>query len=58
MPHVSCDSVSVWGGGLLHKIFGTRVQHAIKNWNLLDVRFCKNEGSKRSKNNEKGGQLD
>ncbi len=26
----------------------------IKNWTQLDLRFCKNEGSKRFKNNENG----
>ncbi len=25
---------------------------------FLDLKFCKNEGSKRSNNNEKGGQQD
>ncbi len=35
-----------------------RVQHAKNNWNQLDLKLCKNEGSKRSKINEKGGQLD
>ncbi len=37
--------------------FGNQVQHAIKNWIQSDLRFCKNEGSKRSKINENGGQL-
>ncbi len=46
------------GGGVLHQIFGTRVQHAIKNWTQLDLMFCENEWSKRFKINEKGGQLD
>ncbi len=41
------------GGGILHQIFGNRVQHAIKNWTKSDLRLCKNEGSKRSKINEK-----
>ncbi len=30
----------------------------MNKWTQLDLRFCKNEGSKISKNNEKGGQLD
>ncbi len=30
----------------------------MKKWTQSDLRFCKNEGSKRSKNNEKWGQLD
>ncbi len=29
-----------------------------KNWTQSDLRFCENEGSKRFKINEKGGQLD
>ncbi len=43
------------GGG------GDRVHHQIfgrKKWTQLDLRFCKNEESKKSKINEKGGQLD
>ncbi len=45
---------------VLYQIFSmsTEVQHAIKRWTQLDVRFCKNEGSKRSKTNENWGQLD
>ncbi len=39
------------GGGVLHQIFKT-------NWTQLDLRFCKNEVSKRFKINEKAGQLD
>ncbi len=42
------------GRGVLHQIFCNWVQHAIKNWTQSDIRFCKNEGSKRSKTNEKG----
>ncbi len=34
------------------------VQHTITNWSQSDLRFCKNEGSKRSKINKKGDQLD
>ncbi len=29
----------------------------IKKWTESDLKFCKNEGSIRSKTNEKGGQL-
>ncbi len=47
----------IWGG-VLHQIFSNRVQHKIKNWIQLDLRFCKNEGLKISKINEKMGQLD
>ncbi len=39
-------------------MFGNWVQHALKNLTQLDLKFCKNEGSKRSKINEKGGHLD
>ncbi len=49
----------LWMGGVvLHQMFGGRVQHAIKNWTQSDLRFCKNEESKRSKINGKGGQKD
>ncbi len=45
------------GGGVLHKMFGSWVQHT-KKWTYSDLRFCENEGSKRSKINEIGGHLD
>ncbi len=44
--------------GVLHQIFGKRVQHIIQNWTESDLRFRKNEGSKRFKINGKGVQLD
>ncbi len=47
------------GGGALHqknKIGGWGVQQAMKKWNQSDLRFCKNEGSKRSNNCKKEGQ--
>ncbi len=52
--------MDVFGGGegVLHQIFDTRVQHTAKKWTQSDLRFCENEGSKRFKINEKGGQLD
>ncbi len=40
-------------GGVLHHIFGSRVQHMIKYFTESDLRFCENEGSKRSNINEK-----
>ncbi len=46
------------GGEVLHQIFGREVMHAIKKWTQSNLKFCKNEGSIRSKTNEKGGQLD
>ncbi len=46
----------VMGGGT-SPYFG-RCSAGDKKWNLSDLRFCNNEGSKRSKNNEKGGQQD
>ncbi len=49
--------IIVPGGGELQQIFGSQVQHMRKNWTQSDVRFCENEGSKRFKINEKGGQL-
>ncbi len=44
-----------WGwGGAFHQLFGGGgVQHARKKWTQQDLRFCKNEESKRSNNNEK-----
>ncbi len=47
----------VEGGGVLHQIFHREVRHMIIKWNQSDLKFCKNEGSIRSKTNEKGGQL-
>ncbi len=41
------------GGGELHQMFGSRVQHVIKNWTQSDLGFCENEGSERSKINKK-----
>ncbi len=34
-------------------MFYNKVQHMIKNWTQSDLRFCKNEASKRSYINEK-----
>ncbi len=42
-------------GEVLHQIFNREVRHAIKKWTQSDLKFCKNEGSIRSKTNEKGG---
>ncbi len=39
-------------------MFGREVRQAIKNWTQSNLKFCINEGSIRSKTNEKGGQLD
>ncbi len=39
-------------------MFGNRVEYEIKKSTQSDLRFCKNEGSKRLKINGKGGQLD
>ncbi len=41
------------GGGVLHQIFSSWVQHA-KQWTQSDLRFYENEGSKRFKITEKG----
>ncbi len=43
-----------WGGGVLHQIFGTWVQHTKKKWTQSDLNFYKNEGSKNLKLMEKG----
>ncbi len=45
-------------GGTSTNILVGKVRHMIKKWTQLDLKFCKNEGSIRSKTNEKGGQLD
>ncbi len=50
-------TMSVMPGGYFNKCtverFGTQ-----KKWTQSDLKFCENEGSIRSKTNEKGGQLD
>ncbi len=43
-------------GGYFTKVLVGGVQHAMKQWTKSDLMFCKNERSKRSKNNEKWGQ--
>ncbi len=47
--------MEVGGEGVLHKLFGTQVQHAKTNWTQSDLRFCENDGSNIYKINEKGG---
>ncbi len=42
------------GGGVLHQIFCSQVHHVKQNWTQSNLRFCKNEGSKRFKINIKG----
>ncbi len=42
------------GGGVLHKIFATRVQHPKINWTQSYLSFCKNEESKVLKSMKKG----
>ncbi len=49
--------ISQGQGRVLHQSFCKGFQHTIK-MDPMDLRFCKNEGSKKSKTNEKGGQLD
>ncbi len=50
--------INIVMGVALHQIFGGGIKHVMKKWTQQDLRFCKNEGSKRSNNNEKGGQQD
>ncbi len=45
------------GGEVLHQIFGREVMHAIKKWTQSNLKFCKNEGSIRSKTNKKRGPI-
>ncbi len=45
------------GGGGIQEIYSSQIQHKITNWTQSDLRFCKNEGSERSKINEKGGSI-
>ncbi len=47
-----------WRGEVLHQIFSIEVRYLIRKWTQSDLKFCKNEGSIRSKTNEKRGQLD
>ncbi len=47
--------VYVPGEGVLHQMFGSQVPHMIKYWTQSYLKFCKNELSKRSKINQKGG---
>ncbi len=56
MPKTMSERPGV--GGVLHQIFGREVRHMINKWTQSDLKFCKNEGSIRSKTNEKDGQLD
>ncbi len=44
------------GAGVLHQIVSTQVQHARLFFTQSDLKFCENEGSKRFKITEKGGQ--
>ncbi len=58
-----CVCIRLWvkglgWGGIFHQIFSREFQHAIQKWSQLDLMFGKNEGSIRSKTNEKGCQLD
>ncbi len=41
------------GVGVLHQIFGTRVQHTKKKWTQCDLSFCKIKGFKNLKLMEK-----
>ncbi len=46
-------------GGVLHQSLCREVRHKyLKKLTQLDLKFCKHEGSIKSKTNEKGGQLD
>ncbi len=58
MHKTMSERTGVGGGGVLHQMFGRGVQHGIKKWTQSDLKFCKNEGSIRSKTNENGSQLD
>ncbi len=46
------------GGGVHHQYFGRGFSMRNKNWTQSYLRFCENDGSKRSKINEKVGQFD
>ncbi len=56
--HPPYQSYDTMGGGVLHQIFGTRVQHANFFGTQSDLSYCENEGSNRFKINEKEGHLD
>ncbi len=55
---ISQKHMHTWGQVILHQSVSSRVQHVNKNWMQLDLSFCENERSKRSKINDKWGQLD
>ncbi len=57
ISHISSSLLKMRGGGVLHQIFGSRVQHAKTDWTQFALKFCKNEGSNRSKINEKRGSI-
>ncbi len=45
---VEWPGASLEEGGIL-QIYGRVAQHTMKKWALSDLRFCKNEGSKKTK---------
>ncbi len=46
------------GGGVRKPNFWLPGSAHEQNWTQSDLRFCENEGPKRTKINERGGQLD
>ncbi len=54
-----CGHPGVGGGGTLPNFWvgGVGVQQSMKKWTQQDMMFCKNEGSKRSKNYKKRGSI-
>ncbi len=57
-----CACIRLWGKGLGGGGTSPNFRYGglacDKKWTQSDLKFCKNEGSIRSKTNEKGGQLD
>ncbi len=56
MPNTMSERPGV--GGYFTKFSVVRFGTRYKKWTQSDLKFCKNEGSIRSKTNEKWGQLD
>ncbi len=58
MSYQLASFYAVRGGGVIHQIVGMMVQYAIRKWTQSELRFCKIEGSQKSKDIEKGGEMD
>ncbi len=57
-PHVVHAGIRGRGGGVISPNIWWGGPARNEKWTKWDLRFCKNEGSKRCNNTEKGGQQD